>query len=71
MSSDDILRLLIVFGGIFGAFDLGIRYERAKQRARNREVREWLENMFEEGDIKVEKIKEIKEKEEKEDKQND
>lgn len=67
MSSDDILKALIAFGGIFGAFDLGIRYERAKQRARNREAREWLESMFESGDVKIEKIKEIKKEEEKED----
>lgn len=66
MSSDEILRLLIAFGGIFGAFDLGIHYERAKQRARNREAREWFESMLESGDVKVEKIKKI-EKEEEED----
>lgn len=64
MSSDDILRILIAFGGIFGAFDLGIHYERAKQRARNREVREWLESMFESGDMRIEKIKEIKKEKE-------
>lgn len=68
MSSDDILRLLIAFGGIFGAFDLGIRYERAKQRARNREAREFLESLFESGDVKIEKFKEIKEEKEEEDK---
>lgn len=68
MSSDDILRALIAFGGIFGAFDLGIRYERAKQRARNREAREFLESLFESGDVKIEKFKKIeKEEEEKED----
>lgn len=64
MSSDDILRALIAFGGIFGAFDLGIRYERARQRARSREAREWLESMFESGDVKIEKIKKVKEEEE-------
>lgn len=68
MSSDDILRLLIAFGGIFGAFDLGIHYERAKQRARNREAREFLESLFESGDVKIEKFKEIKEEKEEEDK---
>lgn len=67
MSSDDILRLLIAFGGIFGAFDLGIHYERAKQRARNREAREFLESLFESGDVKIEKFKEIKKEEEEED----
>ena len=68
MSSDDILKALLAFGGIFGAFDLGIHYERAKQRARSREAREWLESMFEAGDVKIEKFKEIKEEEEEEDK---
>lgn len=68
MSSDDILKLLIAFGGIFGAFDLGIRYERAKQRAKSREIREWLEGMVESGGIKVEEIKGIKEEKKKEDK---
>ena len=68
MSSDDILRALIAFGGIFGAFDLGIRYERAKQKARNRKARELLESLFEPGDVKIEKFKKIeKGKEEKED----
>ena len=67
MSSDDILRLLLTFGGIFGAFDLGIHYERARQRARNREAREWLEGLFESGDVKIEKIKKVEEKEEEED----
>lgn len=66
MNSDDILRVLLAFVGIFGAFDLGIRYERAKQRARNREAREWLESMFEAGDVKIEKIKKVKEEEEEE-----
>lgn len=67
MSSDDILRLLIVFGGLFGAFDLGIHYERAKQRARSREVCELLESMLEDGGAKVVKIKKPKEEKEKED----
>lgn len=64
MSSDDILKLLIAFGGIFGAFDLGIRYEKAKQRARSREAREWFESMLESGDVKVRKIEEDEEEEE-------
>ena len=68
MSSDDILRILLAFGGVFGAFDLGIHYERAKQRAKNREAREFLESLFESGDVKIEKFKRIeKEEEEKED----
>lgn len=67
MSSDGILRILIAFGGIFGAFVLGIRYERAKQRARNREAREFLESLFESGDVKIEKFKENKKEEEEED----
>ena len=63
MSSDDILKILLAFGGVFGAFDLGIHYERAKQKARSREVREFLESMFEAGDIKVKKIEEDEEEE--------
>lgn len=63
MSSDDILRILLAFGGIFGAFDLGIHYERAKQRARNREAQELLEDLFEAGAIKIKKIEKEEEKE--------
>lgn len=68
MSSDDILRLLIAFGGIFGAFDLGIHYERAKQRAKAREARKWFESMLDSGEMKIEKIIEHKEEESKEEK---
>ena len=63
MSSDEILRLVLVLLGVLGSFRLGIAYEKYKAKCRSREAREWLESMVEMGDMKIEKIKKIEPKE--------
>ena len=63
MSSDEVLRLIVVLLGVFGAFRLGIAYERYEQKCRARKAREWFENMLESGDARIEKIAEHREEE--------
>lgn len=68
MSSDEILRLILVLLGVFGSFRLGIAYERYEQKCRTRKAREWFESMLESEDMKIEKIAEQEEEENEEEK---
>ena len=65
MSSDEVLRLILVLLGVFGSFRIGIAYERYEQKCRARKAREWFENMLDSGEMKIEKIVEHKEEEDK------
>ena len=68
MSSDEVLRLIVVLLGVFGSFRIGIAYERYEQKCRARKAREWFENMLESGDARIEKIAEHKDEEDEEEK---